>query len=232
MLNQTLRYLEEMGSEVATTAGRIEPLFGDIVQQWVAAVRPLQNADGRQLSADIGDRPQQLLQQLKQSQFEAFLREYRELIQMLYRQGISLDRLLLMFNTWESHSEPFLRRLNTDPATIELTAKLLESLYQQLFSFAAGTYHDTSRGQPPAAESNRGERLTTLTRRERQILSQIGHGYRTKEIAAHLGVSIKTVEAHRTNIMRKLGVTRLAHLVRYSLTLGAFKEPSAPAPTA
>ena len=59
-----------------------------------------------------------------------------------------------------------------------------------------------------------------VTRREREILQLVAEGKTTKEIAAELGISIKTVEAHRTNIMRKLGMRSMSDMVRYAVRNG------------
>lgn len=221
----TVRRLEELAQDLRQLAHKIEPVFGEIVNQWITALRPLQNAEGRALAAEIGERPRRMLEDLRDGKLDDFLTTYREVVEQLYRQGVSLDRLMVMFNTWESYAMPFLRKQTADTAALERHVLALERLNQTLFASAAATYHASSRRHQPAAENDRGERLMTLTRRERQILAQIGQGYRTKEIALQLGVSIKTIEAHRTNIMRKLGVTRLAHLVRYSLSLGTSGAP-------
>ncbi len=61
--------------------------------------------------------------------------------------------------------------------------------------------------------------LATLTARERDVLQRIVAGRRNKVIAAELGVSIKTVEAHRANVMKKLGVDSLAELMRLTQLL-------------
>jgi two-component system, NarL family, response regulator NreC len=59
-----------------------------------------------------------------------------------------------------------------------------------------------------------------LTSRERQILQLIGEGKSSKEIAAILGISVKTAESHRTRLMRKLDIHELASLVRYAIRRG------------
>ena len=59
-----------------------------------------------------------------------------------------------------------------------------------------------------------------LTTRERQILSLIASGHSNREIADRLGVSIKTVDNHRTNLMRKLNVHSVAELLSYALREG------------
>ncbi len=57
--------------------------------------------------------------------------------------------------------------------------------------------------------------LEVLTRREKEIVEQIGNGASNKEIAHALHVSEKTVKAHLTSIFRKLGVSDRLHLALY-----------------
>ena len=56
-----------------------------------------------------------------------------------------------------------------------------------------------------------------LTLREREILQLIAEGKNKAEIAVRLKISPRTVETHRTNLMRKLAIHKLAALVRYAL---------------
>ncbi|CAG9173706.1 Oxygen regulatory protein NreC [Cupriavidus laharis] len=59
--------------------------------------------------------------------------------------------------------------------------------------------------------------LDALTRRERDILGCIGRGMANKEIAAQLGVSVRTVETHRLNLKRKLGIEGRAGFVKFAV---------------
>ena len=59
-----------------------------------------------------------------------------------------------------------------------------------------------------------------LTGRQTQILSLIARGQSSKEIARDLGLSIKTIETHRTQIMDRLDIRDLAGLVRYAIRSG------------
>jgi DNA-binding NarL/FixJ family response regulator len=59
-----------------------------------------------------------------------------------------------------------------------------------------------------------------LTARERQVIQLIGEGNSTKEIAALLGISVKTVDTHRTKLMSKLDIHQTAGLVRYAIRRG------------
>ncbi|MSU70308.1 MAG: response regulator transcription factor [Opitutaceae bacterium] len=64
-----------------------------------------------------------------------------------------------------------------------------------------------------------------LTDREREILQLVAESHSTKEIAAKLGISVKTVDNHRTNLMRKLNLHDVASLTRYALEIGLI-EPN------
>ncbi len=59
-----------------------------------------------------------------------------------------------------------------------------------------------------------------LTNREREILKYIAEDKRNKEIADLLGISVRTVQAHRTNLMDKLGARDRTELVKYAIRKG------------
>lgn len=70
----------------------------------------------------------------------------------------------------------------------------------------------------PARSPDADRKLATLTPRERQVMALVVAGKLNKLVADELGISIKTVELHRANMMNKLGVRNLPDLVR--LTMG------------
>ena len=67
--------------------------------------------------------------------------------------------------------------------------------------------------------------MTRLSRRENEIFRMVVKGWALKDIASKLFISIKTVESHRTNINRKLGVRTIADLVRLAATQGITIAP-------
>jgi DNA-binding NarL/FixJ family response regulator len=56
-----------------------------------------------------------------------------------------------------------------------------------------------------------------LTPREREVIQLLAEGHRNKRIAQRLGISVKTVETHRTTLMRKIGVKSIVDVVRYAV---------------
>ncbi len=60
----------------------------------------------------------------------------------------------------------------------------------------------------------------SLTQREREILKLIGEGYKNKEISDYLCISVKTVEKHRANLMKKLDLHNVSALTAYSIEKG------------
>lgn len=61
------------------------------------------------------------------------------------------------------------------------------------------------------------EKLSRLTSREREVLAHAAKGLHAKEIATMLGISVRTVEVHKTRIMEKLEVRNIGELVRFAL---------------
>ena len=59
--------------------------------------------------------------------------------------------------------------------------------------------------------------LDSLTTREREIVQLIAESYSNKEIAAKLGMSVRTADTHRTNIMKKLNLHDVAALTRWAI---------------
>lgn len=64
----------------------------------------------------------------------------------------------------------------------------------------------------------------TVTQREREILKLLAEGYKNKEIADLLNISIKTVETHRSNIMNKLDLHNVAALTAFAIDKGLVEQ--------
>ncbi len=74
-------------------------------------------------------------------------------------------------------------------------------------------------------DSRMRPRISTLTPREREVLKLLAEGNSVKEIAVLLALSVKTVEAHKFNLMRKLDIHNKAQLVTYAIQKKIIKVP-------
>jgi DNA-binding NarL/FixJ family response regulator len=99
-------------------------------------------------------------------------------------------------------------------------------LKQSAASELATAVHTVMRNEryitPALAETGRngGEGDDLLTSRQRQVLRLIAEGCIAKEIAARLGISVRTAEFHRVSIMQKLNLHTTAQLTRFALEAG------------
>lgn len=90
-------------------------------------------------------------------------------------------------------------------------------LIDAIHSALANRSHATA-AHPQAAEIRKN--LSALSQREHQVLDALVSGLPNKTIAYDLGISPRTVEIHRANVMSKMGAGSLSHLVRMALIAG------------
>jgi two-component system response regulator NreC len=92
---------------------------------------------------------------------------------------------------------------------------------------AGGKYIDpklTAKVVNSYSERARGEAKGILSDRESEVLRLIALGYSNKEIGASLSLSVKTIEVHKANAMRKLNITSRIDLVRYAIFQGWLQD--------
>jgi two-component system response regulator FixJ len=85
---------------------------------------------------------------------------------------------------------------------------LLNAIYGALASVGTRPTDDVK-------QQSFAKRLATLTKREQEIMDLVFNGLLSKQIATKLGISIKTVEVHRSHVTKKLGARSVAELVRW-----------------
>jgi RNA polymerase sigma factor (sigma-70 family) len=78
---------------------------------------------------------------------------------------------------------------------------------------------DAERRGEATRQSEIREHLNQLTPREREVLDLVVSGMRNKNISEQLGITLSTVEAHRSRVMEKMQADSLSHLMRMMLTL-------------
>ncbi len=137
--------------------------------------------------------------------------------------------------TMHESEEYFLRALRAGAAGYLVKKAAPPDLHMALLAVAQGgaflypglaktlirAYTDT-----PAASLNHGQgehmaqALRVLSPRELEILKLVAEGHTNQEIADQLVLSIKTVQAHRANVMEKLGLENITQLVRFAIRYG------------
>ncbi len=145
-------------------------------------------------------------------------------VEVLRRLGKRLPNMRVMI--FSGHENPVLVREMIEAGAhgfVEKTAGLFEFKKGLETVASGGTYF----GPAVAAllrnvVANPGSSNTPdfLTDREREILQLIAESNSTKDIAAKLSISMKTVDNHRTNLMRKLNLHDVASLTRYAVETG------------
>ena len=104
----------------------------------------------------------------------------------------------------------------------------LSELRQAVDAVAAGdtwfseTFQKAMTDALTAPESDVDAKGATLTEREKEIAILLAKSFSSKEVAVKLDISAKTVENHRTNLMRKLGVHDVAGVIRYVVRQGLY----------
>lgn len=106
-------------------------------------------------------------------------------------------------NTMKKGAVDFLEKPFNEAELRAIVARMIDQALEQASQAAQQRSHD--------------QVLSRLTAREQQVLERIVAGRLNKQIAGDLNISIKTVEAHRANIMEKLEVTTVADLMKIAL---------------
>lgn len=112
-------------------------------------------------------------------------------------------------------------RKDTTPADLRAAVRAVHAGDAYFSPSIARRLADAVRDQNAGvAQTSNQTRVDALTSREREVLAAVAHGMLNKEIAAKLGISVRTVEAHRESVTRKLGVRSVAGLTRIALQAG------------
>ncbi len=152
-------------------------------------------------------------------------------VDLLRRLGKQIKHIrVLVFSGYEN---PVLVREMLEAGAhgfVEKTAGLFEFKKGLETVAAGGTYFGpavASLLRNVIANPSASDTADFLTDREREILQLVAESHSTKAIAHKLGISVKTVDNHRTNLMRKLNLHDVASLTRYALEVGLV-EPKQP----
>jgi len=109
-------------------------------------------------------------------------------------------------------------RKDTTPSELRAAVQAVARGEEFFSSAVAGRLAEAARAG--SEKNEHAERLEQLTPREREVLAGIVNGASNKEIAARLGISVRTVETHRESVMRKLEIRSVAGLTRFAVDFG------------
>ena len=108
---------------------------------------------------------------------------------------------------------------------IEALMKAIEAVAEGRAYFGSKITQVLQRSMLEPSTSNISDQLTS---REREILQLVAEGYSNKELCTRLGISLRTVENHRHNLMRKIGAHNSADLTREAFRMGLIRNMTDP----
>jgi two-component system response regulator NreC len=136
-------------------------------------------------------------------------------------------RVLVLCGSSEGQVIETARRAGADGYVLRNDSR--SELFDAIHTLASGKHYISKSvlelpargdGQRSPHAVRRTDTAGMLTEREQEVVALIAEGYRTREMAQLLSLSHKTVERHRTNLMRKLGVRSATGVVAYAITHG------------
>jgi RNA polymerase sigma factor (sigma-70 family) len=140
--------------------------------------------------------------------------------------------LKVLVLTMHANSEYIARALRQGADGYLLKDSAVQELVAAIAAVTAGRAYYSPAVQSGIGAAMRAEAepalehpLDRLTERERQVLRLVARGLSTKEIAANLGISPRTVDAHRANLMRKVDLHSVARLTQLALREGILDDP-------
>jgi DNA-binding NarL/FixJ family response regulator len=136
-------------------------------------------------------------------------------------------RIKVILLTMHTEDNLILESLRAGVTGYVLKTRASDELIQAIRAVSRGEMHLTpsiSRTIVQAFLSKDNLPAKAISDRERQVLQLVAEGKTTKEVAALLGISVKTAESHRSNMMEKLDIHDTAGLVRYAIRNGIIES--------
>jgi DNA-binding NarL/FixJ family response regulator len=150
-------------------------------------------------------------------------------VTMTLRDALPATRILMLTRHGEYHHVQELLRAGANGYVLKQSSS--EDLLQAIRRVASGkSFLDPLVAEQitqhyAEADAHRARSLREeLSPRELEVLRLLARGYANREIAAELGISVKTVDAHKANGMSKLGMSSRIELVRFAILQGWLRE--------
>lgn len=194
---------------------RLEPLGPQILVRWERLLREKLGERGEVAYKAFCSTASFPVMIKKNRSLKAFYKTLSEAADNLNRIDLTYRELLLVLQLFKESCYPFITREGSTAETLQGVFVSLDRFYHNVLSESALSWSLTSAG-----DGKRQGEMTEqkgVTKREAEIIKWVAEGYKNREIALQLGISVKTVETHRANIMNKLGIRNLSQLIRYAL---------------
>ena len=218
-----LRPTDQHKTILDETAVLLQPHIESIFQEWHAAFRRVDPA--------IGTAELRMLEGIYRIYFEAlreeidrtvFFKEVKKTVTVLSRGGITFGHVMHSFHLVEDACLPYLKKVFPDKdRLIEALTAMDYSCHSCISALAVSYYEPRILKTPLPSEPKQSKKKLTeshkLTPREIEIMKRIVDGYKNREIAEILKISTNTVEHHRANLMRKLGVCNAIELAKFAI---------------
>jgi DNA-binding NarL/FixJ family response regulator len=154
----------------------------------------------------------------------------RDSFEVLQRAKELRPELKVLVLTMHADPEYVVRAVQAGADGYLLKDSAVDDLVAGIEAVAAGRAYYSPAVQRTLSEMARGRSgapraLDVLTDREREVLRLVAQGHTTREIAARLEISVRTVESHRANLMRKLDLRSVARLTQFAIREGLVEPP-------
>ncbi|GEM_PF-2839848 len=213
----TLNLSEQQKDILTDVIRKLQPLKERILKDWRTFYRRWDAESQESVMSDLEMMGNTILSTpIQTGGVPACVERVSSIASHLYRKRVPFITLVYAIYLLEQHCQSSLRRVFTDKDDLVEAILTLGYLYRGCFAALASPYLKPQYSDK--ATPKRSEQI--LTHREAEVLRLIVDGYRNREIAKILKVSIKTIEHHRASIVRKLGVSNVVQLVRYAIQEG------------
>ena len=149
-----------------------------------------------------------------------------EVLHELRRLGLQLKVLVLSLH---ADSAYVARAVREGAAGYLLKENAVQELPAAIRAVTSGQRAYSPRVQDALSEMVRSgeprDPLDRLSAREREVARRVAAGRSSKEIAAELNLSVRTIESHRASLMKKLGLRSVAELTRFAVENGLLRHP-------
>lgn len=205
------------------TAERLSPYVDQILDDWTKAYHQHDRATPKPALQEMEQLYRDYFKMLLRTMdMESFHDRIAIAAKRLCQMQVSFDHLILSFHLMEDCSFPFIKKIFHEKEPLAEAMIAMDYMCHACFSVIAESYfhekyaHASSSPQREKHSIHLAE-SRKLTHRETQVLKRIVEGYKNREIADLLKISVKTVEHHRASLMRKLGVNNAVNLTKLAI---------------